>query len=559
MRNRRAHRALRQRETNFVDPWRKVRIAFLSFLSVLSVAPPVHAQPKTVTSKPEAVVITVRGEVTDILRDTIIRRIEEAKQGGAEVLIFEIDTFGGYVTSGIEIHQAIQGLPDSTRTIAWVNQKAISAGAMIAMSCDEIWMSRSSSMGDSAPIVMGDNEMGEAERAKIESPIMNVFRDSAARHNYPTLLARAMVQVGTEVWWIERKDVAEGETPERRFVDGPEKLRLVGGTSDDEMSDMFDRDGDPNDHEWRLVPLVPEGIENPVGGRFEITHPIDSDTELLTLTQSEAVIFGFAKGIASTIDELAEQLEVQRPEVLETNPWESFAAWLNHPGVRGIFFVLALVGGYVEFQSPGLIIPGAIGMTSLIIFFTAPYVAGLQYYWPIAMLIIGIVLIAIEFAIPGFGIFGIAGLFAIFVALVGTFLPTDLPVAPTGWIPSVGEAWEATRTAMLVLSLSVMGSVAGLLILLKYMPQLSVSRGLILGNPEGVTLQPYQRAAEVAALGDVGVVVGHLKPAGSVRFGNELVDAMSQGEYVEPGVKVQVVRREGMSVVVRPLAEESTA
>jgi membrane-bound serine protease (ClpP class) len=551
VRRQRTHR----RESQITrDPWRKVRIAFLSLLTILSIAPPVYARPEI---KPRSAIITVRGEVTDVLRDTIIRRIEEASDSGADVLIFEIDTFGGYVTSGIEIHQTIQGLPDHIRTIAWVNQKAISAGAMIAMSCDEIWMNRSSSIGDCAPILMGETEIGEAERAKMESPILNVFRDSAARHDYPTLLARAMVQVGTEVWWIERVDAAAGEVPERRFVDGEEKRRLVGVTSDDEVDkrDIFDSD-DPNvsGREWRLVPIEPEDIENPVGGRFEIKQPIDGAQELLTLTQSEAVIFGFAKGIASDLNELAVELDIQRPEVLETNSWEHFAAWLNNPAIRGIFFLLAIIGGYIEFQSPGLIIPGAVGLTALVIFFAAPYVAGLQYYWPIALLIVGAILLSIELTIPGFGILGFAGLFAIFVALVGTFLPTGVPQSP-GWVPSMGEAWQATKTAMQVLALSVIGSVAGLFILLKYMPHLPLARGIVLGNPEGVTLPSYTKPVDVAEVGDIGVVVGHLKPAGSVRFGNDIVDAMSQGEYVQPGVKVQVIRREGMNIVVRPLPD----
>ena len=137
-----SHRPHRGHEltTGVRDSWRKVRIAFLSLLTLLSLVPPATAQ---TPRKPSSVVISVHGEVTDVLRDTIIRRINAASQSGAEVLIFEIDTFGGYVTSGLEIHQTIQGLPDHIRTIAWVNQKAISAGAMIAMSCDEIWMNRS--------------------------------------------------------------------------------------------------------------------------------------------------------------------------------------------------------------------------------------------------------------------------------------------------------------------------------------------------------------------------------------------------------------------------------
>src|SRR5206468_2317545 len=97
--------------------------------------------------------------------------------------------------------------------------KAISAGAMIALAFNEIVMGSDAVLGDSAPISIGPSgmeAMGAAERAKMESPILADFRDSALRNGYDPLLAEAMVSVSKAVHWIEAPD------GKRKFVDNDE-------------------------------------------------------------------------------------------------------------------------------------------------------------------------------------------------------------------------------------------------------------------------------------------------------------------------------------------------
>src|SRR5690606_14144999 len=128
-----------------------------------------------------------------------------------------------------------------------------SAGAMIAVACDGIWMSPHSFIGDAGVIAMapggGMHELGELERAKVESPIVEDFRDSAARNGYSTLLLESMVVVGREVYYIE------DEQGNRRFVDGDTYKEL-------------------SEKGWK--PVIPD------------RNPIDSKQSLLTLNATVA-------------------------------------------------------------------------------------------------------------------------------------------------------------------------------------------------------------------------------------------------------------------------------
>jgi membrane-bound serine protease (ClpP class) len=510
----------------------------------LLVATPLAAQ--ETAPAPRAAVIPIVGPIDDILRDSIDRRLEDARDKGVTVVIFELDTPGGLVTSALDICRRIKGLGDDMRTVAWVNPNAYSAGAMISVACDEIWMSPASAIGDCAPIMVvpggGMEEVGGAERAKIESPILQEFRDSAARNGYDPLLSRAMVTVGEEVWWIEPVEGVEGE---RRFVDTAEKERLIDDVEE------------PDTPQWQLVEryAIP-GRDDPI----PVKQPVDSADELLTMSQYDAVAFGFARGIVPDMTALSENLGVSGiPVVLKQSGWEIFATWLNSPLVRGLLLVIFLVAGYLEMQSPGLIVPGAIALIALAIFLAAPYAAGLATIWPLLLLALGLILLAVEIlVIPGFGVAGILGMVAILAAILATFVPPTLPDVPTFSPVNLHPIWEGLKTAAKVLTGSLVVSVAGIVMLAHYLPKSKIAAGVLLSSGQRVSM-PVPEQPDVAQVGDVGVVTGDLRPGGQARFGQELVDVNCPGEYVEVGRRVQVVRRDGLHVFVRPLPDETGA
>lgn len=491
-------------------------------------------------SAAKGAIIPIRGVIDDVMRDSIERRIEEAQDAGVATLIFEMDTPGGVVTSALDIFRLIERA--DARTVAWVNPEAYSAGALISVACDEIWMSTGAAIGDCAPIAYapgaGVQELGAAERAKAESPILQKFRDAAARNGYDQALSRAMVTVGEEVWWLQRVD----DPDDRRFVTGEEKVKLIDEVEDDERN-------------WQLV----ESFTNAVtGDEYPVSQPVDAADTLLTMSTAEAIAFGFARGMASDDVELAQRLNLTGTLMkFERTGWEVFAGWLNSPMVRLVLMAIVFVGAYMEFQSPGLIFPGVAALIALAIVLAAPYAAGLATAWPIVLFAVGLILLAIEiFVIPGFGIAGAIGLAALLMALIGSFLPPD-PQMPDFGMPDMSRLWQGLKSAIQVLIGSIAVSFVGIVLLIRYLPETRVAGGILSGNPVLPTDVPVDHRTEVAQIGDVGIVTGTLRPGGQARFGQEVVEVTSQGEYIESGRRVQVIRREGMSVVVRPLSDEN--
>ncbi|MBV8781530.1 MAG: ATP-dependent Clp protease proteolytic subunit, partial [Phycisphaerae bacterium] len=126
-------------------------------------------------------IVVLRGEIDDLARDGLEKRFAEARATGARTIILDINTYGGMVTSALDISGFLKRQTD-VHTIAFVDEKAISAGAMIAVACDEIVMDPSAVIGDCAPIVFKTDgaieTMGATERAKAEGPVLADFLDS---------------------------------------------------------------------------------------------------------------------------------------------------------------------------------------------------------------------------------------------------------------------------------------------------------------------------------------------------------------------------------------------
>jgi membrane-bound serine protease (ClpP class) len=158
--------------------------------------------------QPKGAIIRLDAEVDDVMLRSIKRRVDTAGKLGCSVLIFDIDTFGGQVTSAIEISQYLKEITNHFITVAWVHPKAYSAGAMITAACRHVVMATAGQYGDCAPIAVattwtGGHELvpvGGAERAKMESPVVSQFLDSAEKNGWNPDLLTAMVVVSSQVF-----------------------------------------------------------------------------------------------------------------------------------------------------------------------------------------------------------------------------------------------------------------------------------------------------------------------------------------------------------------------
>ena len=562
------HRYLRRRRKTWLGAAGAVAVMLLASSWVYA---PEQAEevPADAPVGAKAAILPIRGTISDVTRDSLERRIEDAHRQGVTTIVFDLDTPGGLVTSSIAVADLIKNLPE-TKTVAWVNPNAHSGGALVAVACDEIVMARSSRIGDSQVIMGGPGGAGavpEELRPKAYTPVLAEFRASARLNGYDQVLCEAFVLPDREVWWIE--NVVSGE---RKFVFRDEKLRLFGEAEVTPASkEKPAEEGDapalesaagakrPVEvvkvpgavTEWKLVETYYDPL---LEMEVDTIQPVVRNDQLLEMSAGEAQAYGFSKGVVPNEAALRVRYGVSTLIAISPSWSEVLAYWLTSIYVRGFLMLIILLAAYVEFHTPGVGVPGLVALICLAIFVGAPYLTGLANVWEILLIVVGLVLIGLEvFVIPGFGVAGILGIVFVIVGLLATFVPPEPGRTAPLYLPSLPSTMNALRIAIVTLVSSMAASLVGMIILSRFLPRVPVFGRMVPANPtpsEVLTEDPYRGAARV---GDTGTTQGPLRPGGKARFGGILVDVVTQGEYLEIDTPVEVIERRGNRVVVRAI------
>jgi membrane-bound serine protease (ClpP class) len=134
----------------------------------------------------------------------LARGIREAEAAGAAAVVLDINTFGGRVDAAVAMRDTL--LNSKVRTIAFVNQRAISAGALITLASNTIVMVTGGTIGAATPVVGGgtDGEMVMADE-KTVSYVRSEFRATAEARGRPTVFAEAMVDADVAIEGIIEK------------------------------------------------------------------------------------------------------------------------------------------------------------------------------------------------------------------------------------------------------------------------------------------------------------------------------------------------------------------
>lgn len=129
----------------------------------------------------------IEGDIDLGLAPYVKRVINEAEKHNADAIIFKINTFGGRVDAATQIKDAI--LSSKIKTVAFVNHRAISAGALITLSCNVIVMAPGSNFGAATVVDQTGQKVGE----KYQSYMRSEMRSTAEKNGRPTDIAQAMV------------------------------------------------------------------------------------------------------------------------------------------------------------------------------------------------------------------------------------------------------------------------------------------------------------------------------------------------------------------------------
>jgi membrane-bound serine protease (ClpP class) len=510
----------------------------------------------------QAFILPIQDEITDITHDSLERRLKEIRDKNPKLIIIELDTPGGALGATLDICHMLKGLrDDGVHVYAWVNSKAYSGGTIIALATDGIFMVRNATIGDCQPIQFtseGVSAIPKEVEAKATSPLLAELEDSVRRNGYNYDMVLALIRPEIEMFWV-----VNTRTGERRFVDAQGRDELFGLSGDKEgggFLGLFRKDenkprtpgelvsDDLSRTDWKYVK------QDPVLG--QVRQPIVSSRELLTMRTDKAVAFGFCKAVINTEDELRKHLNVTGSVIRLENTWtEDIIEWLASPMVRAVLFLLMLLGAYTEFQTPGFGVAGAVALVALVLFLGAPYLAGYTVTWEIVVIVLGIILLLVEaFVIPGFGVTGVLGLILLGIGLLASFVPAE-PGFEKSWpaVPTLPLTYTYLKNGLYAMASGLVGSIVGMYFVARYFPKVPVASRLISPNPEHQAVQMDEPYQGVARVGDVGRAESLLRPAGKARFGSELVDVVSQGEYIQSGSRVQVVERRGNRIVVRPV------
>jgi membrane-bound serine protease (ClpP class) len=263
--------------------------------------------------------------------------------------------------------------------------------------------------------------------------------------------------------------------------------------------------------------------------------------KLLTLTTDEALKHKLADFRADTLEGALERLGLGGAELRRVAPnWaENLVRWLTHPVVSSLLVSIAMIGILIELRTPGFGVPGAAGVASLGLFLWGHWLVQLAGWEELLLALGGVVLVALELlVIPGFGIAGILGILALLAALVLSMLgPGDTP------------QFIMTTAARVVgaMLFAVLASLA----LLRFLPRLPFGRQFILQTGLG-TAQGYASAPESDRrwLGKRGRASSPLHPAGIAEIDGERVDVVSDGELIDAGELIKVIRVDGNRIVV---------
>lgn len=284
--------------------------------------------------------------------------MDMALEKNADVVIVRLNTYGGAVDAADFIRTRI--IKSAVPVVAFVDDKAISAGALIALACDSVYMRQGGSMGAASVV----NGQGELMPDKYQSFMRSLMRATAESHG--------------KVIHVE----ANGDTVEQ----------------------------------WRRDPRTTEAM---VGGKDTASVLSFTVEEAIAAGYCE----GKAESVEQIVSSWLKMgsdcvIDTYQPTFID-----SLFGFLSNPAVQAILIMLIVGGVYFELQSPGIGFALLVAIVAAALYFAPLYLEGFAAVWEIVVFLVGVILLLLElFVIPGFGIAGLSGIACIIIGLIAALL-----------------------------------------------------------------------------------------------------------------------------------------
>ncbi len=459
-------------------------ISLLSFLLIAIIA----FSQKADTTK--ILKFDMKEEVGPALWRKTQKAFDYAKSNDADLILIHMNTYGGMVVSADSIRTKILNSP--IPVYVFIDNNAASAGALISIACDKIYMRPGANIG-AATVV---NQTGQQMPDKYQSYMRSTMRATAEAHGKDT---------------------------------------ITNGTD--------------TSYRWKRDPAIAEAM---VDADAYVKGVIDTG-KVITFTANEAVEYRFCDGIVDTIQELLDEEELENTLIIEYKPTalEKLIGLLVNPVFQSLLIMVIFGGIYFELQTPGVGFPIAAALLAAILYFAPLYLEGIANNWEIAIFFVGIILIGVEiFAIPGFGVAGVAGI---------TFAVAGLSLAMVDTFEFDFKAPQFFAEAIFKSLLMVIGSLFMSLLFSIYLSKRMFESSYI-GSK--ITLNTSQPTNEGFVGVDIhlkdmvgleGIADTVLRPSGIVLINNEDFDAKAEYGYIEKGTKIKVTRTVASQLYVVPI------
>lgn len=435
-------------------------------------------------------VVTIHEDITHNTLYLVRRGLREADEKKAVAVVLDMSTNGGRVDVTEEIIRLLEHAPMKTYT--FVNDKAYSAGAFIAAATDKIFMAPGSVIGAATPVMLIPGSGVQELPKSYEEKLTSALR---AR-------MRATAQ-------------QKGHDPDvfEAMVDADRGLKM----------------GDKE---------------------------IAAKGKLLTLTNEEAAReYGkppkslLSAGTVKSLDELLEKVDLKGASTFTVSPsgFEQLARWITT--ISPILIMIGFLALYMELSHPGLSLPGLVAVICFAIYFLGYFLAGLAGWEEVGLFALGLILLAVEFFLfPGHFVSAALGTIAVLAALV---------LAMTGHLPGEPRlpSWPQLQIPLLKVFGGAMGAGIVALALGRYLPKSTLFKKMELvaatSTAEGYTASSGEAKS---LLGTTGIAETNLRPSGKGRFGEQLVDVVTEGDLIEKGMSITIVEVQGSRVVVKRAA-----
>jgi membrane-bound serine protease (ClpP class) len=452
---------------------------------VLGVAAPAPAH--EAIHKGDVVVVPLHSEIAPSLLTFLRRGVKTAESNGASAIIFDMNTYGGRLDTATEIVNALNQIKIPTYT--FINTNAGSAGAMVAIATQRIYMAPVSAIGAAAPVLSTGQDLSATEKEKTISYWSALIRGSAVKNGHNPDLAEAFMNKDKEVKVGDRVVHPKGTI---LTLNAQEATERINGK-----------------------PLLAEGIADSI---------------------SDVTKKGGLKGDVV---------------IIEPTGFEHIALWLTK--LAPLLLLLGIIGAYIEFKTPGFGLAGVVSAICFALFFLGHYLAGLAGWEVVALFIFGVILVLIEviFFAHSTIVFGVVGIILMIGSLLWTMIDRypEQPFVPTGRMLAIPllNMFVAILGSFMVIAL-----LARYLPRTSFYRRFALIDSNPPGPSLAGTPRQFATAVALSP-GMHGTAVTVLRPSGKARFADHVVDVITEGEFIAPQTPITVIQTDGMRVVVKSI------